>query len=159
MRSRSRSNYVGPLADAEPRDSRPAGPFVSEIPKLRKLAVAKGLTGLANNTKWNELLTYMRSASDEQRTPMFRCRCIDSEFIASWDSGWWYHAPLPMLSVYWLDLAFAPNHLEPNKTVSKDTDLEQMIEVVKAFGFDYERSGSIVRIHAYAPRDRSGLVC
>ena len=60
-------------------------PFVSDIPKIRKSVAARGLTGLANNTKWNELITAMRIAQDqpgEQWSPSFRYRCVDSDWIS-----------------------------------------------------------------------------
>ena len=66
-------------------------PFVSEIPKFRKLAANRGLAGLANDTKWNDLISAMRLAQDQpgnQWSPGFRYQCIDSDWIqAGRESG------------------------------------------------------------------------
>ncbi len=133
-------------------------PFTSEIPKLRKLAVAGGLSGLANDTKWNELLKFMRSKGAEEWTPCFRFKCIDSERISGWDGEWFYHLPFPFVSVHWLDLRFTEEiyvaKLLPRKRVDHSIEL---LEVLSAIGLDFEKGAEVIRIFAYSPRDYTGF--
>ena len=146
--------HYQPRADGEV--IKPDRPFVSEIPKLRKIAATLGLTGLANDTKWNELLSAMRGVSDNDWSPSFRCKCIDADNISQWDGEWQYDLPLPFISVRWMDLTFLESiHrgrlLNPD-VVDHSTELEA---ILTAIGFDFEKGAETFRIFGYAPRDRS----
>ncbi len=120
-----------------------------EIPKLRALAARLHLTGLANDTKWNELLTAMRSKA--VWVPRFRYRCIGSDTISSWDAEWWYHVPMPMISVAWLELQHSESdHRLPPGRVDHTQELCALLDQI---GFDYAIGEHSIRIFGYSPRD------
>ena len=141
-----------PKADAElmTRDR----PFVSEIPKLRKIIAAEGLSGLANDTKWNELLKNMRARGGKDWRPGYRCQCIGSDYISRWDGEWWHHLPFPFISMRWLDLSFREDitaaRLLPTKTIDHSSELQVLLSTI---GFDFEIGPEAIRIFGYAPRD------
>jgi hypothetical protein len=133
-------------------------PFVSEIPKLRKLIAAQGLIGLANDTKWNELLTEMRGIPDEKWCPSFRFRCVDSEFISQWDGEWWHHLPFPFISVLWIELSYHEEihrgRLLAPEVIDHSAEVSSLLESI---GLDYEKGTNAFRVFGYAPRDRKGF--
>ena len=137
----------------------PSRPFVSEIPKLRKIIASEGLTGLANDTKWNELISAMRIAQDqpgEQWSPSFRYRCVDSDWISGWGGEWWHHLPFPMISALWMDLNFIEEtrrgRLLTPEIVDHSVEVERLLSDI---GFDYEKGEEVIRIFGYSPRDRT----
>jgi hypothetical protein len=131
-------------------------PFVSAIPKLRKIVKEKGLTGLANDTKWNALLQIMRIKDQTGWTPSFRFRSIDSGYISSWDGEWWHHLPFPFISVLWFDLTYNEEiyvaRLLPSKVVDHSIEVAETLEKI---GFDFVKGSASFRIFGYAPRDYS----
>lgn len=123
-----------------------------EQPKLKALAARLGLTGLANDTKWDELLSTMRSR--EGWVPRFRYKCIDSDTVSSWDGEWWYHVPLPMLSVSWLELTYwEQDGLIPARRIDHSDELSRLLERI---GLDYSVGEQALRIFGYSPRDTTG---
>ncbi|MEM8952917.1 MAG: DUF6678 family protein [Verrucomicrobiota bacterium] len=142
-----------PRANAEP--VYPSRPFVSEIPKLQRIIADRGLTGLANDAKWNELLAFMRNVPREGWCPGYRYRCIDSDFVSEWDCEWWHHLPFPFISVMWLDLNFKQEvhrgQLLSPQLIDHSRELEVLLTRV---GFDFEKGADTIRIFGYAPRDR-----
>lgn len=146
-----------PRAEAEQRPL--DRPFVSEIPKLRKLIVASGLTGLSNDTKWNELISAMRSQSSKGWCPSFMFNCIDSEYVSRWDCEWWHHLPFPFLSVRWLDISFSEEtnkkgSLLPSEFIDHSKELEALLTKI---GLDFKKGKEAFRIFGYAPREMSEL--
>jgi len=120
-----------------------------ELSKLRGLVARLNLTGLANDTKWNELLTAMRSGSVQ--APCFRYRCIGSDFVSSWDAEWWHHVPMPMMSVAWMEL----RHSAPDRRLpAQQADHTQALcDLLDRIGFDYAIGEHSIRIFGYSPRD------
>lgn len=149
---RRKENEQHPKADAElmPLDR----PFVSEIPKLRKIIAAEGLSGLANDTKWNELLKNMRSRGVKDWRPGYRFRCIGSDYVSGWDGEWSHHLPFPFISVRWFDLSYHEDvttaRLLPTKTIDHSAELQELLSTI---GFDFEGGPEAIRIFGYAPRD------
>ena len=139
-----------PLANAElvPLNR----PFVSELPKLRKLIAASNLVGLANDTKWNELITHIRNLAGEWR-PMYRCNCIASDFISQFEAEWWHHLPFPLISVRWLEVTFIEEifrgHLLNSKIVDHSPEIQNLLTKI---GFEFEKGTEAFRIFAYAPK-------
>ena len=129
-------------------------PFVSECPKLRKIIAAEGLAGLANDTKWNELLKNMRARDVKAWCPGYRWQCIGSDYISRWDGEWWHHLPFPFISVRWFDLTFREDitiaRLLPTKTIDHSAELQDLLSTI---GFDFEIGPEAIRIFGYAPRD------
>jgi len=145
-------NTEHPKADAELIPL--TRPFTSEIPKYRKIAADQGLSGLANNTKWNELLQNMRVRDVKQWSPGYRWQCIESGYISRWDAEWWHHLPFPFISVRWFDLTFQEEitiaRLLPPKVIDHSEELQALLS---AIGFDFEKGSEAIRVFGYAPRD------
>lgn len=151
------TEFEHPKANAEmvPRDR----PFTSEIPKLRKIIAALGLTGLANDTKWNELITAMRNVPIAGWSPAFRYRCVDSDFVSRWDGEWWHHLPFPFISVMWMELRYLEEIHRGRLVVPKVVDHSaEVAGLLGTIGFDYEKGATAFRVFGYAPRDRTGFV-
>lgn len=136
-------------------------PSASSVPHgesrdaIRRVVHARGLVGLANDTKWNELLDVMRGRNGW--TPSYRYKCIDGP-VMGWDTEWFYHLPFPMLSVEWMDIGLVERHHIGRLLPSAVTDPSGWIlEALDRIGFDTHRAGDIVRIFGYAPRDLSDL--
>jgi len=129
-------------------------PFASEIPKFRKIIAAEGLSGLANDTKWNELLKSMRARDVKDWCPGYRWRCIGSDYVSRWDAEWWHHLPFPFISVRWFDLTFREDitiaRLLPIKTIDHSAEVQDLLSTI---GFDFEKGSEVFRIFGYAPRD------
>ena len=144
-----------PRADAEfrPLDR----PFVSEKPKLRKIIASANLTGLANDTKWNELIQAMRTRGGDRWCPSFRFNCIDTDYISRWDCEWWHHLPFPLMSVRWMDLSFIEEKEKKGRLLDSEyIDHSKSIEVMLSeIGFDFKKGEKAIRIFGYAPRDIS----
>ena len=142
-----------PRAEVE---SRPLDrPFVSEKPKLRKLIASQNLTGLANDTKWNELIQSMRSDSSKDWCPGYRFNCIDSDYISDWDCEWWYHLPFPFMSVRWIEILYIEKKdgkgiLLPLEVVDHS---DRFITLLKKIGLDFKKGTDAIRVFGYAPRD------
>ncbi|MBO1255386.1 hypothetical protein J3L16_06780 [Alteromonas sp. 5E99-2] len=135
-------------------------PFVSEIPRLKKLIVAKNLVGLANNTKWNELFTFMRESIQfkSKWVPCFRFNCIDSDYISAWDNEWYNHLPYPMLSVMWFEIEYKEDSFKSGSTKIVTIDHSARLEsLIKSIGFEYEKGTTSLRIYGYSPIDRSAF--
>jgi hypothetical protein len=128
-------------------------PFSSEIPRLRKVIEKRGLVGLANDTKWNEILVAMRDRSARWR-PTYRWLCLDSERVSRWDGEWWHHLPFPFISVLWFDLSYREEvsiaRLLAPQVIDHSADLESLLSRI---GFDFEKGYEVIRIFGYAPRD------
>jgi len=124
-----------------------------ELAKLRALVARLNLTGLANDTKWNEFLSAMRSKT--VWVPPFRYRCIGSDFVSSWDVEWWYHVPLPMISVAWLELRHSePDGRLPPGQVDHSQELAGLLDRI---GLDYIIGDHAIRIFGYSPRDTTEI--
>lgn len=134
-------------------------PFTSEILKLRRLATQKGLSGLANDSKWNELLHTMRNKQNLKWAPSFRFQCIDSDHISAWERDWWYHLPFPFISVLWFEILYTEKtHLTnplPIKVIDHSSNLETLLRNI---GFEFERGSEALRIFGYAPRTYEGFI-
>jgi hypothetical protein len=122
-----------------------------EREKLRRVAAQRGLCGLANDTRWDELIKAMRACTAWR--PSYRYKCIDGP-PSGWDIEWFYHLPFPMLSVEWLDLAYLQEvrecRLPPRIRV---IDHSEWIEpLLRKIGLDYRKGTTMIRIFGYVPR-------
>ena len=143
--------HTQPLADSELHPINK--PFLSEKPKLRKYIQKQGLTGLANDTKWNELITHMRN-SHKEWLPSFRFNCINSNFISTWDCEWYHHLPFPFMSVSWFEISFIEEIPRGNLMKSIYIDhSEDLIKLLKDIGFEFEKGKNTLRIFGYNPRN------
>ena len=120
--------------------------------KLQRLISERSLGGLANDTKWDELIDAMRAR--EGWRPIYRCKCIDG-LPSTWDSEWFYHLPLPMLSVEWFDIGYLQEvhvHRAPPRTDIID-HAEWIEELLRTVGLDYQKGHKMFRIFGYTPRN------
>ena len=120
-----------PMADAVP--------YHDNVDKDKKAILHKNLTGLANNTKWNELISAVRLL---QKKPSYRCKYVVNDHISTWDTEWFYHLPFPFLAVEWFDLSLDAN----------DVDASCLVSLVSEIGFEFEVKSNILRIWGYAPK-------
>jgi len=121
-----------PMADATPKG------FDSE--KAMKVIFSRNLGGLANNTKWNELITAVRA--NEEWKPSYRTKSVNG-YISDWDSEWFYHLPFPFVCVEWFDISLeSPPHI----------NTEWVLNLVEGIGFEFEVKNKILRIWGYGPK-------
>lgn len=124
-----------------------------ERARLRRVVERRGLCGLANDTKWDELLEVMRTDRDGWR-PRYRCKCIDAPPCLSWDGEWFYHPPYPLISLEWLDISFLEKTHRGRLIAPILTDHSAWIgDLMRRIGFDYQKGGTMIRIFGYSPRD------
>jgi hypothetical protein len=122
-----------------------------ERKKLRRIVAQRGLCGLANDTKWDELIEAMRVRPDWR--PSYRYKCIDGP-PSGWDAEWFYHLPFPMLSVEWMDVCHMQEvrvHRLPARTDVLDHS-EWIEKLLKGIGLDYHKGTNMIRIFGYSPR-------
>lgn len=120
--------------------------------KLRRVVSERGLCGLANNTKWDEFISAMRSR--QAWRPSYRCNCIDGP-PSGWDVEWFYHLPFPLMSVEWLDVCYLQEtreHRLPPRV--HFTDHSTWIEeLLKGVGLEYQKGTTMIRIFGYSPKN------
>jgi hypothetical protein len=122
-----------------------------ERAKLKRLIAERGLGGLANDTKWNEFISAIRSG--EGWKPSYRYKCIDGP-PSSWDVEWFYHLPFPLLSVEWLDVAFLQetrDHRLPPRICVTDHS-SWLEELLCRVGLEYQKGKTMIRIFGYSPK-------
>lgn len=121
-----------------------------EKQKLRTIIERRGLAGAANDTKWNELITYMRKRDGWR--PSYRYKWIEGH-ISSWDVDWWYHLPFPFLGVEWLDIGLHQEvrvgRLVKNKIIDHSG---WILSKLQEIGFEYAIADDTVRIFGYLPK-------
>ncbi|MDR2187925.1 MAG: hypothetical protein LBE62_07725 [Azonexus sp.] len=124
-------NYL-PMAHTVPRG----------VDKSKVIAAAhrKFSGALANDTKWNELLTFMREL--EGWRPSYRSKWVNG-YISEWDAEWFYHLPFPFVGVEWLDISLNSRTADHSKLI-----LGKLSEI----GFEFEAKGDVARIWGYAPK-------
>lgn len=123
-----------------------------ERERMQRIIARRGLGGLANDTKWNELIWSMRDR--EGWCPSYRFKCLDGP-PSPWDSEWFYHLPFPFISVEWLDIGrlqrIRIHRLPPQINV---IDHSSWIEpLLRAIGLDYQTGAEMYRIFGYSPRN------
>jgi hypothetical protein len=89
--------------------------------------------------------------------PSYRFKCVDGK-PSYWDTEWWYHVPIPMVSVEWLDIGLVQEKhrgqlVEPELIDHRDW----ILEILDEARFCYEVHGEIVRIFGYLPKNLEGL--
>jgi hypothetical protein len=127
----------------------------TELIKLRSVVRARKLGGLANDTKWKELVTACHEADWRIH---YRCKCIDSDNIRSVYADW-YAIPFPLSAIEWLDIYYIEQsrrgELMPIEVIDHSAEVES---ILKGIGFDYEKGTEAFRIFGYAPRNQEGFL-
>ncbi|MEM1117253.1 MAG: DUF6678 family protein [Bacteroidota bacterium] len=131
-------------------------PDGDDLTRIRRVVAERGLVGLANDTKWNELLAVMRAR--RTHVPAHRWKRIDADHVTRWDSEWFYHLPTPFVSCEWLDIRLVrevrQGRLVPPRRIEHGDWIESALDRI---GFDWIRHGDVARIFGYAPRSLEGL--
>ena len=130
-----------PMADAVPLNTKN---------DFRFEATSRGLVGACNNTKWNELISFVRDMPHWR--PSYRSKSVTGH-ISEWDVEWFYHLPFPFTSVQWLDIGLheqiAATKDEPMSIADHSTFILSALEKI---GLEYEVHHDIVRIWGYLPK-------
>jgi hypothetical protein len=127
-----------------------------EREKIKRVISARGLCGLANDTKWDEFLSGMRAQAEWR--PGYRWKCVDGA-PSGWDVEWFHHLPFPMISVEWFDLYYLEEkkerRLPPRLHV---TDHSPWIEkLLHRVGLEYQKGKTTVRIFGYSPKSQESF--
>ena len=121
-----------------------------EKAKIRDLLQKRGLGGVANDTKWNELISFFRAKDDW--CPSYRYKWVNGH-ISGWDAEWWSHLPFPFVGVEWFDIGLHQKihvgRLIEEKTIDHS---EWILLKLKEIGFEYEVGNDVVRIWGYMPK-------
>jgi hypothetical protein len=138
------------MSDSLPTAKRATSP--DERRKVQRVIAERGLCGLANDTKWDEFISEMRSRKDW--IPSYRFKCVDGK-PSSWDVEWSYHLPFPFISVEWFDIGILQesreHRLPPRIQV---TDHSHWIEeLLRRVGLEYQKVSKMIRIFGYSPKD------
>jgi len=120
--------------------------------KVQRVVADRGLCGLANDTKWDEFISGMRSHEDWR--PSFRFKCVDGP-PSSWDVEWSYHPPFPFISVEWFDVGFLQQkreHRSPQRTHVIDHS-PWIEELLRRVGLEHQKGSTMIRIFGYSPKN------
>jgi hypothetical protein len=121
--------------------------------KIQTIVSRRGLSGLANDTKWDEFISAIRDF--ERWRPSYRVKCVDGS-VSGWDAEWFYHLPYPLVSVEWMDVAFLETERKGKLATEVTTDRSPEIEAaLKKSGLDHIRGITMFRIFGYAPRSKA----
>ncbi len=123
---------VPPLADAGSREQKE---------KARSLVLRRGLVSAANDTKWNELITFMRRRPDWR--PGWRYKWVNGH-VSDWDVEWWWHLPFPFVGVEWFDMGLHDR--------TGNDQSSWLLDKLKEIGFEFEVAGDVVRVFGYLPK-------
>jgi hypothetical protein len=127
-----------PMADAVPRGE--------EKEKVIAMARKKFAGALANDTKWNELLTFMRGLEGWQ--PSYRSKWVNG-YVSEWDVEWFYHLPFPFVGVEWLDIGLHERATAKQKAIDHSA---LILGKLADIGFEFEAKGDVARIWGYYPK-------
>lgn len=126
-----------------------------EKERIRRAVESRQLIGAANDTKWQILLDRMRHRDGWK--PSYRYKCVDGP-ICGWDVEWWYHLPLPMMSVEWFDISMVQTTSRGLLVPPAMTDHRAWIlAILDEARLCYEVHGDIVRIFGYLPKNYDDL--
>ena len=121
-----------------------------ERAKLKRVIGERGLCGLANDTKWDEFVSGLRTRQGWR--PSYRYKCVDGP-VSPWDVEWFHHLPFPLLSVEWLDVAFLEETREHGLLSVRVTDHSPWIEeLLRGVGLEHEKGRTMIRIFGYSPK-------
>lgn len=121
-----------------------------EIEKIRRIVESRELVGAANNTKWNELISFIRGMTGWR--PSYRTKVVEGH-ISHWDVEWFYHLPFPMLCVEWLDIGLTEERPRGRLVAPHAVDhTPEVTRVLREIGFEFEVRGDVARIWGYLPK-------
>ncbi|WGS41937.1 hypothetical protein LFL97_19825 [Burkholderia sp. JSH-S8] len=127
-----------PMADAVPRGM--------DKEKVASLARRKFAGALANDTKWNELIAFVRGLNGWR--PSYRSKWVNGH-VTGWDVEWFYHLPFPFVGVEWFDIGLH-EQASPGHEVTDHSAL--VLGKLAEIGFEFEARDDVARIWGYAPK-------
>ena len=131
-----------PLADAVPKGQ--------DKEKIVAQARRKFSGALANDSKWNALIEYVRSL--EGWRPSYRSKWINGH-VSGWDTEWYYHLPFPFVGVEWFEIGLHQTIRTGLRIAPQIVDHSPaIIGKLQESGFDFEVKGDVVRIWGYYPK-------
>jgi len=147
----------------------PSAGYGSEEEKdeLRKIVERRGLVGVANNSKWNELITfmdYLEEVTPQNKyrhkwkwKPPFRYKWI-SGYISDWGREWYETLPRPFVGVEWFDIWTIETQGRGALLSLRVIDHSSwIIKELESIGLDYEKIGNIIRVWGYYPKSYEAL--
>ncbi|WP_321808574.1 DUF6678 family protein [Burkholderia sp. BCC1993] len=126
------------MADAVPRGM--------DKEKVAALARRKFTGSLANDTKWNELITFVRDLSGWR--PSYRSKWVNGH-VTDWDVEWFYHLPFPFVGVEWFDIGL---NAQASATHQAADQSARVLGKLAEIGFEFEARCEVVRIWGYGPK-------
>ena len=128
--------------------------MAAELKKLRAVLARRNLTGLANDTKWKELVEAFLAMD---YTPRYQCKRIDGEHVFKPCSEW-EAIPWPATSIEWLDVFFVERRRQGELLSMHSVDHSSEVEkVLLSVGLDFKKGKECFRVFGYAPRDEHGF--
>ena len=134
-----------------------AYPMANAVPinldkeKVVAMARQRFSGALANDTKWNELITLVRSFDDWK--PSYRSKWV-SGWVSQWDAEWFYHLPFPFVGVEWFDIVLPKQNEQRLRPIDYSAlILSGLIQI----GLEFEVQEGVVRIWGYAPKSYDDL--
>lgn len=125
--------------------------------RAKRTALRRGLTGLANDTKYFEFARGITALVKSQvfgTRPRFRFKTLDGQ-VTRWDEDYPHHLPPTLIDVVWLDLESTretqDRRLPPRTTVIDHG--ADIIQLLKRVGLDFETGKKHIRIFGYTPKD------
>ncbi|HEB3529508.1 TPA: hypothetical protein RZC51_000971 [Burkholderia cenocepacia] len=113
-----------PMADAVPHGINKA--------KILSQVRNRFAGALANDTKWNELISFMRAL--EKWRPSYRSKWVNGH-VSRWDVEWFYHLPFPFVGVEWMDIGL---HQSASVTHEAVDHSALVLSKLAEIGFEFE---------------------
>lgn len=119
--------------------------------KIHAAVAARNLASVANNTKWDELISYFRQL--EGWRPSYRSKWVTG-YISEWDVEWFYHLPFPFAGVEWFDIGLWEAAPSQGTLLARTTidHTEEISKVIAHIGFEFEVRADVLRIWGYLPK-------
>ena len=124
-----------------------------DLDRLRQHIERECLTGVMNDTKWEELISSIKAL---KYRPKFRVKCLRQEEapLGAWDSDWDTHIPWPRKWIEWLDLD--PMIIYRKKGVLIEDEKidfsDTIIAALRAHDIPFSFEGSSIRVWGWIHR-------
>ncbi|MCY0910393.1 DUF6678 family protein [Massilia antarctica] len=124
--------------------------------KIDAAIAARNLGRVSNNTRWDELINHFRLLTGWR--PSYRSKSVTGH-ISAWDVEWFYHLPFPFASVEWFDIGLREGVPAKGRLLAPSTidHTDEISNVVKQIGFEFEVRGDVLRIWGYMPKSYEGF--
>lgn len=129
-------------------------PDIEKRQKSIRTAIQKGQwVGAANDTKWSELVAFMR---DDDWGSSYRYCWMPNRYISSWDVEWFAHFPFLFSGILWLDIGTLEHQIEKPWGYEKIIDHSARFkELLVKIGLEFEQREDVIRIWGYLPKDET----